>query len=76
MHGSLEGVQVNNYKGPGGRISYTDLEKMIKSAMGRVHAGSDSLEVKYFGTHSVCCGADLAMYLKDTSVVGIMLKWR
>ena len=76
MHGSLEGVAVNEYVGQGGRITYAEIDAIIKAAMNFLLKGTDALSGADFGTHSVRCGAALAMYLSGTPIVDIMLQGR
>ena len=42
MHGDLEGVAVNGYTDPGGRITYGKINRTIKTTMARMLAGAVS----------------------------------
>ena len=75
-HGTLNGIAVNEYGGHGGPITYKDIDKVIRAAYDILLSDRDSLSGADFGTHSVRCGAALAMYLSGTPVVDIMLQGR
>lgn len=69
MHSGDKGAGVNSFKGPGGLM-------VVKWAAFTRCTVRQTLDAPSFGTHSVRCGADLAMYLNVTSIVNIMLQGR
>ena len=72
-HHTLVGIAVNDFRGTGGAITYSDINRAIKATIRK--SGTEGAEQTY-GTHSVRCGAALAMYLNGTSIVDIMLQGR
>ena len=67
------GVSVNQFDGKGGDIRYIDIDRAVKGVMRKMQGKDSGLA---YGTHSIRCGAALAMYLNGTSVVDIMLQGR
>ena len=61
---------------PTGEITYKDIEHTIKSTAASLQEKFPSMNPDEFGTHSVRCGAALAMYLSGTAVIDIMLQGR
>jgi len=66
--------KVNMSAREGGRVMYTDINKIVTETMSFLFAKTDSLSGADFGTYSVQCGAALSMYLSVTPVFNIMLQ--